>query len=156
MKTFIIINIIIKIIKMNKVLPNQYDCSICLSGLDDYCITPCSHLFHEECLKKSTEISESCPLCRKHMTHYYNNGHIKIIQRPIIEEDLCYFDMSEEYEEEDNEEKEETESIYESNEEIPSIYMYLSLCLCVVFVSVTPFIIAYRSCRYVYRSMFCR
>ena len=48
MKTFININIIIKIIKMNKVLPNEYDCSICLSGLDDYCITPCNHLFHEE------------------------------------------------------------------------------------------------------------
>ena len=82
---------------------------------------------------------------------------MKIIDKPIIEEDLCYFDMSEEYEEENKEEKEESESIYDSNEEIPSIYMYLCLCLCAAFVVLSPFIIAYRSCRYVYRrSMFRR
>jgi hypothetical protein len=42
------------------------DCSICLDELkSDSCVkTPCSHIYHEKCIKVSLENSNKCPLCR--------------------------------------------------------------------------------------------
>jgi len=137
---------------MNRVFPSHDVCSICLSEIVNPCITQCNHLFHEECFTKHTERSQMCPICRQSMSHYYCNGLQKTIRKPMVQDDLCYLDISEEYEEE-KEEKEETDSYYEEDDKIPTIYMYLGLCLCVVFIVVSPFIITYRSGRCIYKSI---
>jgi hypothetical protein len=46
-------------------------CSICL---DEYrtrakwVMTPCSHIFHRECVESALRVKESCPLCREQCT----------------------------------------------------------------------------------------
>jgi hypothetical protein len=55
------------IINLEKVrnAPDE-DCSICLDELKkESCVkTPCSHIYHEKCIKVSLENSNKCPLCR--------------------------------------------------------------------------------------------
>ncbi len=43
------------------------ECSICLSAYkvaEEVCMTPCTHLFHKGCLKRSLVEANRCPLCR--------------------------------------------------------------------------------------------
>ncbi len=44
------------------------DCVICMTEVvvvdRDYMVTPCLHLFHEECLRHWMDVKMECPTCR--------------------------------------------------------------------------------------------
>ncbi len=44
------------------------DCVICMTEVviadRDYMVTPCSHLFHEQCLRQWMDVKMECPTCR--------------------------------------------------------------------------------------------
>lgn len=49
---------------MNK--ESELECPICYEVINknNLCITRCGHNFHLDCLLKSTNTSECCPICR--------------------------------------------------------------------------------------------
>lgn len=55
--------VIIKSMDLNK----NYDCSICLSKIDNKGFYTCSnkHYFHQDCLQKWINLNKTCPYCRE-------------------------------------------------------------------------------------------
>jgi hypothetical protein len=49
-------------------------CAICLDKCITYIKLKCNHIFHLQCIKKWTKESNKCPLCRKFMGYYNNDG----------------------------------------------------------------------------------
>ena len=43
-------------------------CPICMAGIEDLetgcMVTPCDHVFHDECLQQWMDIKMECPTCR--------------------------------------------------------------------------------------------
>jgi len=58
---------------MEKVTDPCWECPICYEGFQGkvMAMTPCGHVFHEECLMGSLERSRSCPYCRQEKAHFY-------------------------------------------------------------------------------------
>jgi hypothetical protein len=45
-------------------------CSICLLLIEeDKYITPCEHMFHQNCLSMWSNMAQTCPMCREHIGH---------------------------------------------------------------------------------------
>ena len=44
------------------------NCSICLAKLnlakDDISVTPCGHLFHQNCIEGAIRLKNECPICK--------------------------------------------------------------------------------------------
>ncbi|PIN04080.1 SCF ubiquitin ligase, Rbx1 component [Handroanthus impetiginosus] len=61
----------IESLEKKKVLTMEFEtCSICLDEFPGSCETvsmPCSHFFHEDCIKKWLRTSHYCPICRFEM-----------------------------------------------------------------------------------------
>ena len=79
-------------IKFIKEKITENSCSICLEDKtkigENFIITTCFHVFHEECLKKSIMQNNSkCPLCRFELKQSFN----KIVQININCKDVCSF-----------------------------------------------------------------
>ncbi|XP_015908023.1 E3 ubiquitin-protein ligase TRAIP-like [Parasteatoda tepidariorum] len=50
-----------------------WNCSICISrleGVKSCSCTPCGHIFHSDCLKGWITTSQTCPECRRKVSHY--------------------------------------------------------------------------------------
>ena len=95
----------------NKIVPNQDNCSVCLSNTGEFCITSCNHGFHEECLCRAIKTNQNkCPLCRD-VIKFYKNKEIKIeLSNPqlytrISEESFISIYDDNAYEEKINEEE---------------------------------------------------
>jgi hypothetical protein len=50
----------------------EEDCPICLESYNTkQCVkTECSHIYHQECIKKSLESALKCPMCRRDFEMY--------------------------------------------------------------------------------------
>ena len=55
--------------KLNQLLINNNECSICLDkiNLENAVLLNCEHYFHKECLKIWFNKSKTCPICRNEM-----------------------------------------------------------------------------------------
>ncbi|XP_018082865.1 RING finger protein 145 isoform X1 [Xenopus laevis] len=69
-------------------------CPICFQDMSDAIITPCSHIFHGECLRKWLYIQDTCPICHQQVN-------------PLVEE------LGEDKREEDEEEEAADEPMWE-------------------------------------------
>ena len=84
------------------------DCSICLAKLnlakDDISVTPCGHLFHQNCIGSAIRLKNECPICK-------TNINDDIVKKLYVEVDegLVY-----------NGSSTETEKVLEETEEYES------------------------------------
>ena len=56
---------------INKKISDDVDCPICYEKImhleNNYYITPCNHVFHEDCLERWMNEQMTCPMCRANL-----------------------------------------------------------------------------------------